>query len=364
MANIRKRVNANGETSYQVQVRLKGYPKETASFKRKTDAQRWAQSTESAIREGRYFKSSISKQKTFADMIDRYHTDVLAHKKNPRNQKQYLKWWRSELGEYVLADISSSTIVETRSKLVGKKNRFGKVISKTTANRYMQALGHVFNIAMNEWEWIKDNPVSRIKKFKENRGRVRFLSDEERVSLLKACRKSKNPYLHDIVILAISTGARKSELLELEWKNVQFDREAIILEETKNGERRYLPLKSLALEIMKDIYEARNPDCPYVFPSEMVKKDLKTGKLIYQPIDIRTAWENAVETAQIKDFRFHDLRHTAASFLAMNGATLAEIAEILGHKTLQMVKRYAHLSEAHTSKVVESMNKKIFGDMV
>jgi len=84
------------------------------------------------------------------------------------------------------------------------------------------------------------------------------------------------------------------------------------------------------------------------------------GKRKNQPIDIRHWWNISLETAKIKDFRFHDLRHSAASYLAMNGATLAEIAEILGHKTLQMVKRYAHLSESHTSKVVAKMNKQIF----
>ena len=101
--------------------------------------------------------------------------------------------------------------------------------------------------------------------------------------------------------------------------------------------------------------------CDYVFPSQKPAKDKTSGKLIYQPIDIRTAWENALKNAEIEDFRFHDLRHSAASYLAMNGASLAEIAEVLGHKTLQMVKRYAHLSEAHTSTVVASMNEKIFG---
>ena len=103
--------------------------------------------------------------------------------------------------------------------------------------------------------------------------------------------------------------------------------------------------------------------CPYVFPSKKVTKNNKTGEYMYQPIDIRTAWENALLKARIENFRFHDLRHSAASYLAMNGASLAEIADVLGHKTLQMVKRYAHLSETHTSSVVKKMNDKIFGDV-
>ena len=152
------------------------------------------------------------------------------------------------------------------------------------------------------------------------------------------------------------------EIVGLEWGEVDFNRSAIVLDETKNGERRVLPLQGLAYQLMQDHAKLRILGCPYVFPSEKVVKDQATGKFIYQPIDIRTAWENAIIKAEINDFRFHDLRHSAASYLAMNGASLTELAEILGHKTLQMVKRYAHLSEAHTSTVVASMNERIFGD--
>jgi len=105
---------------------------------------------------------------------------------------------------------------------------------------------------------------------------------------------------------------------------------------------------------MKQHAQVRHLSCNLVFPSKDFKK----------PIDLRTPFENALKRAEIEDFKFHDLRHSCASYLAMNGASLAEIAEILGHKTLQMVKRYAHLSDAHTSKVVASMNDRIFsGEM-
>jgi len=124
-----------------------------------------------------------------------------------------------------------------------------------------------------------------------------------------------------------------------------------------------LPLHGLALKLMLEHSEMpRDADCGYVFPSGAKERDQVTGEIIYQPIDIRTAWENAREKSGVKDFRFHDLRHSAASYLAMNKASLTEIAEVLGHKTLQMVKRYAHLSEAHTSAVVASMNERIFGN--
>jgi integrase len=214
---------------------------------------------------------------------------------------------------------------------------------------------------MNEWQWISVNPLNNIKKYKEPKGRVRFLSDEEREALLLACRQSDNPYLYLIVVLALSKGARKMEIVGLNWQDVDFERKLIILHETKNDERRVIPLQGLALSLMREHAKVKVLGCNFVFPSKKVTKD-RSGKFIYQSIDIRTAWENVLKNAVINDFRFHDLRHSAASYLAMNGATLAEIAEVLGHKTLQMFKRYAHMSEAHTSAVVARMNERIFSN--
>jgi integrase len=362
MANIQKRVSKTGETSYRVQVRLKGHPPETASFERLTDARKWAQHTEAAIREGRHFKTVEAKKHTLAQTIDRYHKEVLAHRDNPVNQNTYLKYWKETLGDYRLADITPSLIVEHRNALVGMQNKYGRTIGLATANRYSQALGHVFTVAMKEWGWINQNPVANIAKYKEPRGRVRFLSDEERAGLLEACKESDNPFLHTVVVLALSTGARKMEILGLKWQDIDFERSQIVLHETKNGERRVLPLQGYALALVREYAKVRTLGCDYVFPSKKASKNAQ-GKIIYQPIDIRTSWENALKKAGIEDFRFHDLRHSAASYLAMNGASLAEIAEVLGHKTLQMVKRYAHLSEAHTHNVVSKMNERIFGDV-
>ena len=352
MATIQKRENAKGEISYRVQVRLKGYPSQTATFDRLTDARMWAKHTETEIQQGRHFKTAEAKKHTLEEAIDRYFKEVLSHRKNPVNQYTYLNWWKAQIGKYTLSDISSAKIVESRNALVGSKNRYGREVGTATANRYTQALGHVFNIAMKEWGWMHENPITNITKYRESRGRVRFLSDDERKKLLEACQQSDNPHLYKVVVLALSTGARKMEILGLQWKDIDFERGLIILQETKNGDRRVIPLQGYAMNLMRDHSKVRNLRCNYVFPS--------AAKC--QPIDIRTSWENALKKAEIEDFRFHDLRHSAASYLAMNGASLAEIAEVLGHKTLQMVKRYAHLSEAHTSAVVSRMNERIFGD--
>ncbi len=352
MANIEKRISKGGDISYRVKVRLKGFPVQSATFKRKTDAGIWAQQTEAAIREGRHFRTTKAKKHTLAELINKYTKEVLElRESSTANQQHYLKYWKECIGSYVLADVTPALISEHRNSLIGRINDYGKSISPSTANRYTTALGHVFTVAVQEWEWIEQNPVRRITKLKEPRGRVRFLDDDERYRLLEACKESENPLLYLIVILALSTGARKNEILQLRWDDIDFKRGLITVHNTKNGERRSLPLKGLAYELMRKHAQVRQIRNALVFAST------KTGK----PIDIRSAWETALKRAEIEDFRFHDLRHSAASYLAMNGASLVEIAEILGHKTLQMVKRYAHLSEKHTSAVVENMNKRIFG---
>ena len=141
--------------------------------------------------------------------------------------------------------------------------------------------------------------------------------------------------------------------MNLTWDVFDLSLGRAILHETKNGERRAVAITGHALEVLKELNKVRRIDCNLLFPA----KESTPQK----PMDLRSPWETAVKIAELQDFHFHDLRHSAASYLAMNGASLAEIAEVLGHKTLQMVKRYAHLSEGHTARVVASMNDKIFG---
>lgn len=351
MAVIQERKSADGKIKYRALVRLKGHPPQSATFERKTDAKKWAQDTESAIRNNRHFKSAEAKKHTVSEMIERYETNVLPNKpKNIKNQKTHLAWWKDEIGYYMLSDVSSAMITQCRDKLLSEEISGGKMRSPGTVARYMTTMSYVMNLAMKEWEWIEINPFSRVKKPTEPRGRVRFLDDSERERLLETCLASSHKSLYAIVVLAISTGMRQGEILNLKWKDIDLSRSRLVLHETKNNERRAIPIVGRAKDVLTKLSKIRRIDSQLVFP----------GNDPEQPTRIRKAWDAALKNAEIEDFRFHDLRHTTASYLAMNGATLAEIAEVLGHKTLQMVKRYAHLSEAHTTSVVEKMNKKIF----
>src|SRR5262249_42298039 len=165
-----------------------------------------------------------------------------------------------------------------------------------------------------------------------------------------ACKRSKNTFLYTIVVLALATGGRQQELLTLRWPDVDFKRGTLTFHQTKNGERRTIPLTGYALDLLKQ--HVRHLGTDRVFPAYTNIKRCR----------IRDAWNNAVRRAGITDFHFHDLRHTFAPYLAMQGASLLEIAEALGHKSLAMVKRYAHLTEGHTRSVVERMNKAVFGE--
>ena len=354
MATIRKRINKAGEARYQAVVRKKGYPPQTATFNTEKKAQTWAKRTEVGIDDGKHFKTSEAKKHTFEDLIDRYLTNVMPRKSESqqRSQTYQLNWWKGQLGPYTLADVTTPMLAEKRddlaNQLVSRGGDGGKKRSNASANRYLAALSHVYSVAEREWGWVYDSPIKRVNRLKEPRGRVRFLSDEERKKLVAECEKSKEPLLYSLVVVAISTGARQGELLGLRWENVDFDHGVIRLLETKNEERRSVPIAGLAREALEKLSKVRRIGDDRVFP--------------LTPDQLRWYFNSALRKVEIDDFRFHDLRHSAASYLAMNGATLAEIAEILGHKTLQMVKRYAHLTEQHTSRVVERMNKQIFGE--
>jgi integrase len=182
-----------------------------------------------------------------------------------------------------------------------------------------------------------------VSRLADSKGRERFLSESERQALLTACDASECAALGPCVRLALATGARKGELMGLEWANVNLDRRIVRFVDTKNGDNRTVPLAPTAVEVLKAWKKGR----------------LAVGLVFPLTIDgIDKPWREAREAAGLPDFRFHDLRHSAASYLAMSGASLMDIAAILGHKTLAMVKRYSHLSEQHTTAAIDRMADK------
>lgn len=355
MPSVQRRVSKNGKVSYRALVRLKGHKPRTATFLKRADAVTWGQETETKIRQSKYFPERFleSDRNTLGDLLDRYKSEVLP-KSRAKGQLGQLEWWKDQLGEYKLKDLTPSLIAKLRDKLTQEQSdRTGRNRTSATVNRYLALLSHAFTIAIKEWQWMPVNPVLQISKPREAQGRTRFLSENERERLLAICKLSESVHLFTIVTLALSTGMRKGEILGLKWENINLQNRRITLDRTKNGERRVVPLVGKAYEQIRNLYLKLEPDKDsLLFPSPHNSN---------QPISIRTAWETAIKKVGISNFRFHDLRHSTASYLAMNGASLLEIAEILGHKTLQMVKRYSHFSEDHKATVLEKMNRKMFG---
>jgi len=193
-------------------------------------------------------------------------------------------------------------------------------------------LSRLFALAVKELRVMDSNPCGNVRKPAASQWRVRFLSDDERVALLAACKASDSKDLYAFVLFCLTTGCRKGEASALLWSNVNLARRWSVFPTTKNGDARGVPLTPAVADLLRQ----RARDDARVFP-----------------VDITKAWHTAVAAAGLADFRFHDLRHTCGSALTMNGANAIEVATLLGHKTLDMVKRYSHLSNAHTSSLVD-----------
>ncbi len=340
MATIRKRKNLDGTISYRAVIRLKGYAPASASFARLTDAREWASAAETEMKAGRYF--GTAKTKTLADLIDKYAQSPANQLKSWPGVKSYLDWWRAKAGNDLLKEITAPRIAEWRDELLKSRKRRGQgTLSAATVNRTLAALSSALSYAVKELEWLERNPSQRIKKPREHAGRVRFLSEGEMRVLLKALRASIHPDLLIAALLALTTGARKNEILNLRWSQIDFTRRTITLAhgETKNNVGRALPLSGEAVGLLATRSKVRNITDDRVFPPPVGRKELELRSpwkqaLVQANIDVRIDTRKgrckASETGDAppkltSDFRWHDLRHTAASYLMLPATPIRRI---------------------------------------
>lgn len=352
MGSVQKRKTKGGKFYFTAKVRRRGHPQLFATFQRLTDARAWVDQQEVKIRQGIHIDHVEARKHTLSEAIEKY-----LQTKPPRSRVFHLKRWNEELGSLLLGNINKIQINEVMSRWRVKFKH-----SNSTSNHYLIALSLTFKNA-KELGWTSKNPVPEAKRYKLPKGVVRYLTDEERESLLKACKQDEYKPIYLIVVLALSTGMRKEELLSLTWPQIDLEHCFLLLTDTKNGEPRRVSLKGLALDLLKEHSKVRHINNPFLFPAkkESPYKICNRVPVSERHFDIRKPWERVLKKANITNFRFHDLRHSCASYLAMNGASLLEIAEVLGHKSVDIVPRYAHLSPNHTASVVEKMNRKIFG---
>lgn len=275
---------------------------------------------------------------TLAELLTIYEQQYLAHMALTTQAHHHIVFQAlmADYGEKTMAELTPALLREWRE---GMRQRH----KPGTVRQYMATVSGAFTFAVEELEWLAASPMRKVRKPPEPAARVRFLSAEELPRLLQACQRSRNPYLHILVWLAVTTGGRKNELRCLQWPEVDVQQGILRFPRTKNKDKRPVPVVGQALELLRGL--ARTAVSPWLFPR-------RDGKL---PVLIERAWRMARDRAQLVDFHFHDLRHTAAAYMAMSGATLREIAEILGHTRIQQTLKYAHLTLPHTRGVMERM---------
>jgi len=278
---------------------------------------------------------------TLAEAFERYFK-AKARKRSLDEDERIAKHLKAVFGEQTpLVEITASRISAYKaSRLAVEKSRRGSVLSAASINRPLALLRHLLRLAHEEWEVLP--AVPRIKLEKEAQGRLRWLTPEEATKLLTKCREQKAPALVDLVELALYTGMRQGELLELTWGCVDRARGVVLLEITKSGRRREVPLNGPADAVLARRASAAQGD----------RLVFGTGSWDA----FRKTWEAAVEAALLDDFHFHDLRHTFASWAVQRGVTLPELKDLLGHATLAMVMRYAHLAPEQLRSAVSRLD--------
>ncbi len=297
---------------------------------------------------------------TVGELIDTY----MAHYAGRDSARVYrLAEWRARIGALEIPRVNDDEVHHALEAIAAQPARLfcgrdadGQPIYKrrraagstqrrspATVNRYHASLAAVFTWAIKRRLVPRgfENPCRKVERQRENSGVVRFLDADELQRLLAACKAARWPRLYALVLLAITTGARRGELERLTWGDIDLERAVAYVRESKNGEPKTLPLTPGAVQALSIHRErdakryARTLEAQLVFASR-VKPDV--------PYNFEQHWRTALKAAQIRRFRFHDCRHTCASYLAQEGASLLEIADVMGHRQLAMVKRYAHLT--------------------
>lgn len=355
MATIQKYYKKkDGSYTWRVRVKRAGQIR-SSSFQSRTEAREWAAKTEAEIIDASKKKTEFRlAQKIYlmSDIIAMYSREVLPWKapNTIKKQEQILRWWSESIGHIRVTDLTTFMLTSRREELKIKKK-----MSNYTVNLYLNTLSGVLSYCL-EKEYIVANPMSSVKRMQEDRTRVVELEDSEKQRLLQACKESSSPYLYPAVILLLGTGCRKREILDLSWREVDFTNERIYLMQTKNGEKRQVPMSEPIKNMLKKLYDRpERKKSHYIFFNE------KTGKPVKS---IHIAWAQACTKAGVK-LRIHDLRHCFSSYTArFAGAGLHELADLLGHKQIQQTRRYTYLTQKRTHGLVQKMANVVFDEEI
>lgn len=348
------RITSKNVVKFRARFRRLGYRDLTKTFSDYKLAIKWLADQERKA-ENNDFQPTIGGRYTFSEAVKRYKEEELSKKGNDAQNREYhLSFFEKRLGKLLISRIRPSDIKDVLILLENEGTAKRKNPAPATIVRYLASLSHLFTIAWREWEWVSENPVKKIKKPSVFNERHRYLSQDEKERLLFETQKSQCPVLHLIVVLALSTGMRMGEILNLTFRDVNLEEGFIHLKKSKNGKPRFIPLKGYAFKLIAGFIEQQaNP-----------QKDgliFASPKNPNKPYDIRTAWRTALKKANIENFRLHDLRHTTASYHRMNGKGLDDIGLLLGHTDTRSTSRYAHVSNEYKSQMVEELDQELFG---
>ncbi len=329
------------------------------AFDLKKDAEAEHDKMKTLVRENRFLDVKKEYKTIFKALVEKYEENF-SHQRSFDSWKSLcLKNFKAAFGENtLLANIKYVDLETYRNALRSKLTYKGTLRTTAAINREMSCLHHLFQKGV-EWEMLDKSPFERGGSLlqKENNERKRYLTEDELTRLLDACPL----HLRWIVTVAVNTGMRRGELLSLKWDQVRNG--FIYLSKTKTDESRQIPINDTVAELFKTIRKAQRTGTEnvFTFSQKFKRKETRSVKVVNpvkgDPIDgIKTSFTSACKRAGIEDFRFHDLRHTFASQLIMRGAGLKDVQELLGHKTLAMTMRYAHLSQDHKKKAVNLLN--------
>ncbi|GAB6043895.1 tyrosine-type recombinase/integrase [Endothiovibrio diazotrophicus] len=315
MATIRRR-----GTHWQVQIRKRGYPPQSKSFATRAEGEAWARAVEKGL-DGRVIARAEAEQTTLGEALERYLREVTPTKKGAKQDSGRIRRWMAHpLATRTLAAVRGTDIAAYRDERLAEGRNPGTVICD------LSILSQVYVVAAKEWgmESLR-NPVSVVRKPKKPRSRDRRLEGDEENRLLEV---ADAPY-GELITLAIETAMRSGELRSLKWPRINLKTRTAALPETKNGERRVVPLSSRAVKVLSELQH--RSDGEEVFPT-LTSADVITSK-----------FRRLCKKAGVAGLRFHDLRHEATSRFFERGLNMMEVAAITGHKDLEMLKRYTHL---------------------
>lgn len=338
---------------FEMMVRKKRYHKAIPEATNEKEAITYMQAFRTDLLRGRLDMVDNIGCKLFKELADEYlkysKLNNRSYKSRVGRVKKFVALW----GNKQLKDISAMDIEKYKKvrkedivrpeKVIDGVKLPAKYVTNTTVNRDIEILRKMFNLAI-ENEWLNKNPCKYVKKLRVDNKIERYLTPEEEIRLLNAC-KGRYSYLKPIIIFALNTGMRKGEILNLTWKCVDFQNNKIILLETKNGKKREVPINSVLLSLLEKMKE--NQCCEYVFANPETKTKYS---------DLKRAFNNVCKISGVKNFRFHDLRHTAATRMVGSGVSITIAKEILGHSDIHTTMRYAHAITEQALNAVEILS--------